>query len=113
MTALEENFPKIDYVQVQVIYGHLYRFLHEANKGDLIVYPSEKDPLINTGEITGDYEYHAETDRGYLHQLEVKWIKEFRIQKFSNTTIYAIESPMSFFRMHDYAGEYDKILESE
>lgn len=113
ISAVEENFPDLDHVNVPVIAGHLYRFLHEANKGDLVVYLSEKDLLVHIGEIVGGYEYHPETDCGYPHQREVKWLKESRIQKFSNSTIYAIESPMSFFRMQDYTGEYAKILESD
>lgn len=113
MTAVEEHYPDIDHTNVPVIAGHTYRFLHEAAKGDLIVYPSEKDLLIHIGEIAGDYEWHPEDDTGYPHQREVKWLKESGMQKFSKSTIYEIESPMSFFRMHDFTGEYAKILEED
>lgn len=111
--AVEECYPDIDHKQVPVIAEHMYRFRHDAKNGDLVIYPSEKDHLVHIGEIAGDYEWHPDDDSGYPHQREVKWLKEVGLQRFSNRVIYEIESPMSFFRMHDADGVYDQILESE
>ena len=50
--------------------GMLYRFCYEAQIGDLIIYPSKIDRMINIGEITGAYEYVPDAHE-YVNQRSV------------------------------------------
>lgn len=51
--------------------GHLIRFVYEAKKGDLVVYPAnEKKERVYIGEIISDYFY---VDCCYRHRRRVDW----------------------------------------
>lgn len=43
--------------------GMLYRFTHEVEIGDYVVFPSKIDRQINIGVVEGVYEYHPEAKR--------------------------------------------------
>ena len=64
-------FPDAKKGSVATCAGMLYRFCHEVQSGDYIVYPSKSDRMINIGEVTGDYEYAAEAHE-YVQQRSVK-----------------------------------------
>lgn len=72
--------------------GMLYRFAHEVQIGDYIVFPSK----INIGTIESDYIYISDTD-SYVQQRKVKWLKHLPRTAFSQGALYEIGSAMSFF----------------
>ena len=37
--------------------GMLYRFCHEVQIGDYVVYPSKSNRMINIGQVTGEYSF--------------------------------------------------------
>ena len=51
--------------------GMLYRFTHEVEIGDYVVFPSKIDRQINIGVVEGGYEYHPEAAE-YVQQHRVK-----------------------------------------
>ena len=55
--------------------GQIFRFIHEAKEGDLVVYPSKRDRLMHIGEIAGPYQYDAKPDPEYPQHRAVKWLK--------------------------------------
>ena len=83
----------------------LYRFCHEVQIGDYVVYPSKSDRMINIGEVTGNYVYDAEQPE-YVQIRSVKWIKHIPRTAFSQGALYEIGSAMSFFMVKNYADEY-------
>lgn len=85
--------------------GMLYRFAHEAQKGDYVVFPSKSDRMINIGIIEGDYFYAADAHE-YVQQRKVKWLKHFPRTNFSQGALYEIGSAMSFFMIKNYADEF-------
>ena len=85
--------------------GMLYRFAHEAQKGDYDVFPSKSDRMINIGVIEGDYTYVAAAHE-YVQQRKVKWIKHLPRTSFSQGALYEIGSAMSFFMIKNYADEF-------
>lgn len=85
--------------------GMLYRFAHEAQMGDYVVFPSKSDRMINIGVIEGDYFYVA-TAHEYVQQRKVKWIKHLPRTSFSQGALYEIGSAMSFFMIKNYADEF-------
>ena len=85
--------------------GMLFRFCHEVQIGDYIIYPSKIDRMINIGEVTGGYKYVPEANE-YVQQRSVKWLKHLPRMSFSQGALYEIGSAMSFFMVKNYADEF-------
>ena len=85
--------------------GMLFRFCHEVQVGDYIIYPSKIDRMINIGEVTGDYKYVPDASE-YVQQRSVKWLKHLPRMSFSQGALYEIGSAMSFFMVKNYADEF-------
>ena len=90
--------------------GMLYRFVHEAQIGDYVVFPSKVDRQINIGVIESDYIYSAEESE-YVQTRKVKWLKHLPRTSFSQGALYEVGSAMSFFSLKNYAEEYLSALE--
>ena len=85
--------------------GMLYRFIHEIRIGDYVVFPSKVDRMVNIGIVEGDYTY-ADTEKEYVQQRKVKWIKHLPRTSFTQGALYEIGSAMSLFMVKNYADEY-------
>lgn len=85
--------------------GMLYRFAHEVQVGDYVVFPSKIDRQINIGTIESGYEYDADAAE-YVQQHKVKWLKHIPRTAFSQGALYEVGSVMSFFTVKNYADEY-------
>lgn len=85
--------------------GMLYRFAHEVQIGDYVVYPSKIDRMINLGTVEGEYTYDADAVE-YVQQHKVKWLKHLPRTAFSQGALYEVGSAMSFFAVKNYADEY-------
>ena len=90
--------------------GMLYRFCHEVQIGDYVVYPSKSDRMINIGEIIGNYEYVPDAHE-YVQQRNVKWLKHIPRTSFSQGALYEIGSALSFFAVKNYADEFLSALD--
>lgn len=105
-----ETYPDVKKGSIATGAGMLFRFLHEVQIGDYVVYPSKHDRMINIGEVIGDYEYHQE-EKEYVQQRRVKWLKHIPRTSFSQGALYEIGSAMSFFGVKSYTDEYLAALE--
>ncbi len=85
--------------------GMLYRFAHEVQIGDYVVFPSKINREINIGTIESDYFYNPEAQT-YNQQRKVKWLKHLPRTAFSQGALYEIGSAMSFFSVRNYADEF-------
>ena len=90
--------------------GMLYRFVHELQIGDYIVFPSKIDRKINIGTVESEYMYNPEANR-YVQQRKVRWIKHLPRTAFSQGALYEIGSAMSFFSVKNFADEYLSALD--
>lgn len=90
--------------------GMLYRFCHEVQVGDYVVFPSKSDRMVNIGEVTGDYIYDASQPE-YVQTRTVKWLKNIPRTAFTQGALYEIGSAMSFFAVKNYADEFLAALE--
>ena len=86
--------------------GQLFRFVHEAKNGDLVIYSSKRDRRIHIGEIAGTYRYDTKLEPGYPQHRMVKWLNSFPRTKFSQGALYETGSAMSFFQVKNYADEF-------
>ena len=96
---------------VAVAAGMLYRFCHEMQIGDYIVFPSKYNRQINIGIIEGDYTYEPNAEE-YVQQRKVKWIKKLPRTAFSQGALYEVGSALSVFTIKNYADEYMAALNS-
>lgn len=92
--------------------GMLYRFIHEVQIGDYVVFPSKSDRMINIGVVQGGYTY-VESAGEYVQQRDVKWIKRLPRTAFSQGALYEIGSAMSLFAVKKYADEYLAALDKD
>lgn len=53
----EKSYPEAKKGSIPTCAGMLFRFIHEAQIGDYVVFPSKVDRKINIGTIEGEYEY--------------------------------------------------------
>ena len=91
--------------------GMLYRFIHEVQVGDYVVFPSKSDRQINLGIIEGEYCF-VEDAHQYVQQRKVKWLKHLPRTAFSQGALYEIGSALTFFLVKNYADEFLAALES-
>lgn len=90
--------------------GMLFRFVHEIQIGDYVVFPSKFDRKINIGIIEGDYTY-LNSASNYVQQRKVKWLKHLPRTAFSQGALYEVGSALTFFLIKNYADEYLAALE--
>ena len=88
----------------------LYRFAHEMQIGDYIVFPSKFNREINIGVIEGNYTY-VESASEYVQRRKVKWLKHLPRTAFSQGALYEVGSALSLFLIKNYADEYLSALE--
>lgn len=90
--------------------GMLYRFVHEMQIGDYIVFPSKIDRKINLGVIEGGYYYDSSAVE-YTHQRKVKWLKHLQRTVFSQGALYEVGSALTLFSVKNYANEFLSALD--
>lgn len=93
--------------------GMLYRFVHEIQVDDIIVYPSKLDKLIHIGRVSGPYEYSTGVDNNYPNIRTVKWLKHIPRTKFSQGALYEVGSALSLFQVKNYSDEFFANLSGE
>ena len=98
-------FPDAKKGSVLTSSGMLFRFIHEVQIGDYVVFPSKSDRKINIGVIESDYTY-VPTAGEYVQQRTVKWLKHLPRTAFSQGALYEIGAIMSFFAIKKYADEF-------
>lgn len=90
--------------------GMLFRFAHEIQIGDYIVFPSKIDRMINIGVVEGEYTFISDGSH-YVHRREVKWLKHLPRTAFSQGALYEVGSALTLFLIKNYADEYLLSLE--
>ena len=93
--------------------GQLFRFVHELQIGDMVIYPSKADRLVHIGKVEGPYKYDPKTEPGYPNIRQVKWLKSAPRTYFTQGALYEIGSAMSFFQVKTYADEFLAALENK
>lgn len=86
--------------------GVLFRFLHEVKEGDLVVYPSKIDRMVNLGKISGPYRYDPKQNPNYPNCRKVQWLKHLPREEFSQEALYEIGSFITLFAVRNNADEF-------
>ena len=104
-----EAFPDAKKGNVATTAGMLYRFCHEVQVGDYVVFPSKTDRMINIGVIKSGYSYQPGED--YPHRRFVEWKAHVPRLSFSQGALYEVGSVLTFFMVKNYADEFLGALE--
>jgi len=101
-----DAYPGIKPGTVPVWAGVLYRFVHEIQLGDLIVYPSKADRHVHIGKVTGGYKYDPSISSDYPNLRPVHWLTSISRTSFSQGALYEIGSAVTLFQVRNYADEF-------
>jgi len=93
--------------------GQIFRFLHEMNPGDLVIYPAKNPRRIHFGRVEGGYKYEPKIDHEFPQQRTVTWLKSVPRTLFSQGALYEIGSAMTLFQVKNYAHEFLAALEGK
>ena len=86
-----EIYPDAKRGSIATSAGMLYRFAHEVEIGDYVVFPSKINRQINIGVIESEYEYNPSAIE-YVQQRKVKWLKHLPRTLFSQGALYEVGS---------------------
>lgn len=103
-------FPDVKKGSIPTSAGMLYRFVHEVQEGDYVIFPSKRDRKINIGIVESPY-YHDDAAARYSNRRDVKWLKHLPRTAFSQGALHEVGSALSFFQVKNYADEYLKALD--
>lgn len=98
--ALKETQSDATEASVRAQSSPLFRFLHEMQIDDYIIYPSKTDRMIYVGIIKGDYEYQINLeDDEYKNRRKVEWITPNGIPRnnFSQATLNELGAYITIF----------------
>lgn len=105
-TALARAYPQKKAGAIPVDAGSMYKFLHEIEAGDIVVYPSKYDRMVNIGHFTGETIYVADDPDEYPTRKKVQWLGHFPRDEFSQTALHEIGSFLTMFRVRRHAQEF-------
>ena len=104
--ALAEHYPDRKARSRPIEAGILYRFAHEMKAGDIVVYPSKHDRMVNVGRFTGETEYVEDDQDGYPNRRGVNWLGHFPRNDFSQSALNEIGAYITIFLVREHAGEF-------
>jgi len=104
--AFVKKYPNEKAGAVPVKAGVLFRFAKEMKIGDVIVYPSKADRVVNIGRIESNYIFSPTPDDHYPHRRHVGWKVHVPRAQFSQPALYEIGSAVTLFQVANNADEY-------
>jgi restriction system protein len=110
-TAVGQKYPEKKPGAIPNNAGQLFRFVHEMQVGDQVVYSSKQTREVHIGRVEGPYRYDPKLEKGYPNVRPVKWLKSNPRTHFSQGALYEIGSALSFFQVRNYADEFLAALE--
>lgn len=111
--AYKKAYPEAKAGTIPVAAGVAYRFAVEMKPGDLVVYPSKLDRMVNIGTIEGAYQHVLDAPVNCPNQRGVKWLKQIPRSSFSQPALNEIGSALTMFRVNSNADEFLAALKGE
>jgi restriction system protein len=93
--------------------GILFRFVHDMKKGDLVVYPSKPNRMVNLGVIEGDYKFESANVNKYPNRRRVKWLRQIPRTDFSLDALHEIGAFITLFKIANNADEFGAAFEGK
>jgi len=109
----KEAYPNEKAGAVPVKAGVNYRFVCEMSVGDIVIYPSKPDRMVNIGIVEGDYMYYPAFAGMYPHRRKMKWVQHIPRSDFSQSALHEIGSAITLFLVTTHADEFMAALEGK
>lgn len=106
-----EAYPDKKPGAVPVNAGVIYRFVVEMKLGDIVVFPSKPDRMINIGVISGEYRYVPDGAVNCPNWRKIRWVKSIPRASFSQSSLNEIGSALTLFRISSNADEFLAAME--
>lgn len=104
--ALTQQYPDRKTGSRPVEAGILYRFTYEIKQGDIVIYPSKHDRMINIGRFKGEYEHLPDNLDEYPNRRPVEWLGHFPRNEFSQSALGEIGAYITLFLVRGFADEF-------
>lgn len=104
--AIAEKIPEAKTGAHPVYAGILHRFTHEMQAGDVVVYPSKHDRMVNIGRLTGEYVHVTDETDEYPNHRSVTWLGQFPRSDFSQSALNEIGAFITLFLVKKHAHEF-------
>jgi restriction system protein len=111
--AVAAAYPSKKLGAIPVDAGTLFKFAHEMKRGDLVVYPSKPDRMVNLGVVQDQYRYDPQVDPEFPNRLAIKWSKHVPRAEFSQNALHEIGSAVTLFQVKNNADEFIAAFEGK
>lgn len=111
--AVADVYPSAKPGALPVWAGVLFRFVHEMKKGDLVVFPSKPDHMVNLGVIDSEYVYDQSSDSRHPNRRKVKWLHHLPRAQFSQSALYEIGAAITLFQIRSNSEEFYAAFEGK
>lgn len=114
--AYERAFPSKSMASVRSSYNQVYKFAHEMEIGEPVIYPIKASRDIFIGRIAGPYEWSDDTELvegDYCNIRRVEWIERVPRVRFSQGALRSFGSFSSVSTADDHLDEVIAILSGE
>lgn len=91
--------------------GQLYRFVHDAHAGEIVVYREWGGGPINVGVIQGPYAH--ESGERYGQRRPVKWVDVGLVAAdFPPSALYELGASLTWFRIRRHADIWISVVDA-
>jgi restriction system protein len=104
--AVAAAYPNKKPGAIPVDAGTLFKFATEMEEGDLVVYPSKPDRMVNIGTIASDYLFKPSEDKEFPNRRRVNWKRHVPRTDFSQNALHEIGSAVTLFQVKNFAEEF-------
>jgi restriction system protein len=104
--AISEKIPDAKTGAQPVYAGILYRFTHEMQAGEIVVYPSKHDRMVNIGKLTGELVHMTNEVNEYPNHRGVEWLGQFPRSDFSQSALNEIGAFITLFLIQKHRHEF-------
>lgn len=115
--AMHKAFPDWSKGSVNASYGQLFRFAHEMQVGDPVVYPVKGSRDILIGRIAGPYRWASDdrdlVDSDYCNVRRVEWLKTVPRIAFTDAALHSFGSFTSVSTSDEHLDEVIAVLTRE
>ena len=106
-------YPREKAGAVPVKAGVLYRFVHEMEVGDFVIYPSKNDRMVNIGTVSGSHTFDISGAYEYPNYRTVEWLAHIPRDEFPQAALNEIGSAITLFSITRFASEFLKRINQE
>lgn len=86
--------------------GTLFKFRHDMREGDIVVYPSKHNRMVNIGRVTSGYEFVSADPDDYPNHRRIEWLGHFPRSDFSQAALNEIGAYVTLFSVRENAAEF-------